>query len=97
MVQLPVDRGDVRGFLCRIYQAYGASGGVCGVVFGYLLLFPGAGIGLCFVVPIPGWLYAIGFMVGSFVAMTGAGRSPGCLNRVFRFDRHCQSAVAPIT
>jgi membrane associated rhomboid family serine protease len=54
------------------YQAYGASGGVCGVIFAYLLLFPGAGIRLYFAVPIPGWLYAIGFMVGSFVAMKKA-------------------------
>ena len=54
------------------YQAYGASGGVCGVIFAYLLLFPGAGIRLYFAVPIPGWLYAVGFMVGSFVAMKQA-------------------------
>jgi membrane associated rhomboid family serine protease len=54
------------------YQAYGASGGVCGIIFAYILLFPGAGIGLYFVVPIPGWLYAIGFMVVSFVAMRNA-------------------------
>lgn len=51
------------------YSSYGASGGVCGLVFAYILLFRGAGIGLYFVVPIPGWLYAIGFLVGSFVAM----------------------------
>jgi membrane associated rhomboid family serine protease len=51
------------------YLAYGASGGVSGIVFAYLLLFPGAGIALYFAVPIPGWLYAIGFMVGSFVAL----------------------------
>jgi membrane associated rhomboid family serine protease len=54
------------------YQAYGASGGVCGVIFAYLLLFPGAGIRLYFAVPVPGWLYAIGFMVGSFAAMKKA-------------------------
>jgi membrane associated rhomboid family serine protease len=54
------------------YQAYGASGGVCGVIFAYILLFPGAGIRLYFAVPIPGWLYAIGFMVGSFVALKKA-------------------------
>jgi membrane associated rhomboid family serine protease len=51
------------------YTAYGASGGVCGLIFAYLLLFPGAGIGLYFIVPLPGWLYAIGFLVGSFLAM----------------------------
>jgi membrane associated rhomboid family serine protease len=54
------------------YQAYGASGGVCGIIFAYLLLFPGAGIRLYLAVPIPGWLYAIGFMVGSFFAMKQA-------------------------
>ena len=54
------------------YAAYGASGGVCGVIFAYLLLFPGAGVALYFALPIPGWLYAIGFIVGSFVAMKNA-------------------------
>ena len=28
------------------YLAYGASGGVCGVIFAYILLFPGAGVRL---------------------------------------------------
>jgi membrane associated rhomboid family serine protease len=51
------------------YLSYGASGAVCGIIFAYLLLFPGAGIMLYFAVPVPGWLYAIGFMAGSFVAM----------------------------
>ena len=59
------------------YLAYGASGGVSGVIFAYLLLFPGAGIQLYFAVPMPGWLYAIGFMVGSFVAMKKAGDNIG--------------------
>lgn len=54
------------------YLAYGASGGVSGIVFAYLLLFPGAGIALYFEVPIPGWLYALGFMVVSFVALKKA-------------------------
>jgi membrane associated rhomboid family serine protease len=54
------------------YRAYGASGGVCGIIFAYLLLFPGAGIMVYLAVPIPGWLYAIGFIVGSFVAMKKA-------------------------
>jgi membrane associated rhomboid family serine protease len=54
------------------YQAYGASGGVCGIVFAYLLLFPGTGIMMYFALPIPGWLYAIGFLLGSFIAMKRA-------------------------
>jgi membrane associated rhomboid family serine protease len=52
------------------YKAYGASGGVCGVVFSYVLLAPNGNLGL-FLLPvaIPAWLYAILYFVGSFVAM----------------------------
>jgi membrane associated rhomboid family serine protease len=49
------------------YRSCGASGGVCGVMFAYIILFPGARIGsLFFPIMIPGWLYAIGFMLASF-------------------------------
>ncbi len=51
------------------YFSYGASGGVCGIIFAYILLFPGAGIAIHFVIPVPGWLYAIGFMAYSFFGM----------------------------
>src|SRR5882762_6836437 len=52
------------------YRAYGASGGVCGIIFAYILLFPGSSIQQFPIpIPIPGWLYAIGFMVASFLAM----------------------------
>jgi membrane associated rhomboid family serine protease len=54
------------------YLAYGASGGVCGIVFAYILLFPGGGIYMYFAVPIPGWLYAIAFLVGSWIALRRA-------------------------
>jgi len=52
------------------YRAYGASGGVCGIIFAYILLSPNSGIGL-FPIPIhiPGWVYAIGFMLASFHGM----------------------------
>ena len=52
------------------YTAYGASGGACGIVFSYVLLFPGSSIYL-FPVPfgIPGWLYAVLFLFGSFFAL----------------------------
>ncbi len=55
------------------YRAYGASGGVCGIIFAYILLFPGAGI-LAFPLPfvIPGWLYAIGFLLASFYGLKTA-------------------------
>ncbi len=52
------------------YRALGASGGVCGVIFASIFLLPGGGIYL-FPVPfaIPSWLYAILFIVGSFVGL----------------------------
>ncbi|MEJ0088859.1 MAG: rhomboid family intramembrane serine protease [Limisphaerales bacterium] len=51
------------------YRALGASGGVCGVIFASIFLLPGSSITM-FPLPIgiPAWLYAILFLVGSFVA-----------------------------
>ncbi len=56
------------------YLAYGASGGVCGMIFAYILLFPGGAVRI-FMIPIavPGWLYAIAYIAGSFFALK-AGR-----------------------
>src|SRR5258708_14045119 len=52
------------------YRAYGASGGVCGIIFAYIFLFPGGGVGMFpFPYEIPGWLYAIAFVLGSFYGM----------------------------
>jgi membrane associated rhomboid family serine protease len=55
------------------YRAYGASGGVCGVIFAFILLFPGSSIYLYYALRVPGWLYAIGFLLGSTYALR-AGR-----------------------
>ena len=58
----------------HVYRAYGASGGVCGIIFAHILLWPGSGSGMFFVpVSIPGWLYAPLFMLFSFQSMK-AGR-----------------------
>lgn len=52
------------------YRALGASGGVCGILFAWILFFPGGGIFLFFIpIGIPGWLYAIGYLAYSFFAM----------------------------
>jgi len=52
------------------YRALGASGGVSGVIFAAVFLFPGGSV-YVFPIPIaiPSWLFAIGFVVVSFVAM----------------------------
>jgi membrane associated rhomboid family serine protease len=52
------------------YRALGASGGVAGIIFAYILLFPGGHIGMYFLpIGIPSWLYAIGFLLASFYGM----------------------------
>jgi membrane associated rhomboid family serine protease len=52
------------------YRAYGASGAVCGVIFSYILIFPGAQISQLYLpIGVPAWLYAILFMLGSFYGM----------------------------
>jgi membrane associated rhomboid family serine protease len=54
----------------HIYQAYGASGGVCGVIFAYLLLFPGGSVRMLYLpVGIPAWIYAICYITFSFFGM----------------------------
>ena len=37
------------------YRAYGASGGVCGVVFSFIALYPTGTIFSHFIIPIPAW------------------------------------------
>jgi len=52
------------------YRSYGASGGVSGVLLASIFLFPGGSIEFFMVpIPIPGWLYAIGFLAASFYGM----------------------------
>jgi membrane associated rhomboid family serine protease len=52
------------------YRALGASGAVAGVIFAYILLFPGGNINIYFLpIGIPSWLFAILYLVGSFYAM----------------------------
>ncbi len=54
------------------YRALGASGGVSGVMFSVIFLFPHGSIQLMFIpIPIPSWLFAIAFVVGSYIALRG--------------------------
>ena len=54
------------------YRSYGASGGVCGVIFASLFLVGGGVTPLLCPFTIPGWLYAILFLVGSFMGIKRA-------------------------
>ena len=62
----------------HVYQAYGASGGVCGIIYAYVFLFPGRGI-MVFMIPvaIPSWLYAIGYLLLSFYGLKKAADNIG--------------------
>ena len=52
------------------YRALGASGGVAGIIFAYIILFPGSHIGMYFLpIGIPGWLYAIVYLLAFFYGM----------------------------
>jgi membrane associated rhomboid family serine protease len=51
------------------YRAHGASGGVCGIVFGYIAMFPHFRILAHMIFPMPAWAYGIIFLIASFVAM----------------------------
>jgi membrane associated rhomboid family serine protease len=52
------------------YRALGASGGVCGLLFASIFLLPGGSIHLFFIpIGIPAYLFAVLFLVFSFVMM----------------------------
>src|SRR5689334_7369172 len=73
--------GVIGGDLLSVYlhrfhdmAAYGASGGVCGLIFSYILAHPHSWMTIFpFPYPIPGWVWAIAFLIASFYALK-AGR-----------------------
>lgn len=55
------------------YRAVGASGAVGGIIFAAIVMDPGMGLALYFVIPIPGWLFALGYVLVSIYGI-GAKR-----------------------
>jgi membrane associated rhomboid family serine protease len=56
----------------HIYRAYGASGGVSGLTFAFVLIAPQASIGFGFMpISMPAWVYAIVYMLVSFWGIRG--------------------------
>lgn len=51
------------------YSAVGASGAIAGIVFAFCLFRPFENIYLFFAIGIPAWLFALGFVVFSIMAM----------------------------
>ncbi|UOX33745.1 rhomboid family intramembrane serine protease [Flavobacterium sediminilitoris] len=51
------------------YRAIGASGAVMGVIYSAILLNPNMTLGLYFIIPIPGYLFGIGYLLYSIYGM----------------------------
>ncbi|WP_397446734.1 rhomboid family intramembrane serine protease [Polaribacter sp. R77954] len=51
------------------YSAVGASGAVSGIVYSSILLFPGMQLYLFFAIPIPGYIFAVGYLLYSIYGM----------------------------
>ena len=51
------------------YSAVGASGAVSGIVYSSILLFPEMELHLFFAIPIPGYIFAIGYLLYSIYGM----------------------------
>lgn len=53
-----------------VWRAVGASGGVCGILYAYIFLMDGGSIQLMFIpVDIPVQVYAVGFLLVSYILM----------------------------
>ncbi len=51
------------------YSAVGASGAVSGILYAAILLNPGMTLYFYFAIPIPGWIFAIGYLLYSVYGM----------------------------
>lgn len=51
------------------YSAVGASGGVSGILFAAIVIYPQMTLGLFFVIPMPAWLFAILYLAYSVYGM----------------------------
>ena len=71
----------------RDYQAVGASGGVSGVIFSSIFVYPGGAIRVFPIpIPIPPWLYALLFV---FISMYGLRKQAGNIGH----DAHLGGAL----
>ena len=73
------------------YTAAGASGAICGVIFGSIALFPGMDIGLLFIpgIYIPAWLYGLIYILYSIYGIRSKSENVG-------HDAHLGGAIVGI-
>lgn len=53
----------------HLYQAVGASGAVMGVLYSAILLQPGMTLGLFFIIPLPAYVFGIGYLLYTLYGM----------------------------
>ena len=51
------------------YSAIGASGAVSGILYAAIMIYPEMTLRLFFAIPVPGWLFAIGYMYYTIYGM----------------------------
>lgn len=51
------------------YRAVGASGAVMGIIYSSILVYPEMTLGLFFIIPIPGYIFGIGYLLYSIYGM----------------------------
>ncbi|MDH6310755.1 membrane associated rhomboid family serine protease [Dysgonomonas sp. PFB1-18] len=51
------------------YSAIGASGGVVGVLFAAIAIYPNMTLGIMFIIPMPAWIFGIAYLAFSVYAM----------------------------
>lgn len=51
------------------YRAIGASGAVTGIIYSSILLYPEMTLGLFFIIPVPGYIFGIGYLLYSIYGM----------------------------
>lgn len=62
----------------HVYKAYGASGGVCGIIYAYIFLFPNSGIYILGIpAAIPAWIYVLAYLLLSFYGIKKAAGNIG--------------------
>ena len=60
------------------YTAVGASGAICGIIFGSIALFPGMSIGMFFLpIGIPGWIYGLVYILYSIYGIRSKSENVG--------------------
>jgi len=90
------------------YSAVGASGAISGVIFACIAFIPEMGVNLFYVLPVPGWLYGLGYVAYSIYGIQSrkdnigheahlGGGLAGLLISVLIFPERAAMNILPIS